>query len=459
MKKPRISSARVCGYIDGRNPESVLPDREITYRGFIMSKFFAIVLSVLFLVALAVPALATESRQVALGNTGNFIEDDYNIFTWYATLPSYSNNLWIGLNYYSYYDGFTTAAAAEGPDSYFSWLGASYGLGSEGKYGTLAMFFHPYGMPLNTDYGDWNGADVFTGTVNSKWTVMYGYAMEKASLGLFFMRSDDHNKFDDETGTYQESKLAYTTLGAGVRFDIGEKRYADLAIDYNIATQKEKTDYIYDYYYGYGEVKQDANTMFGVRGRMFCEWNETITWVPYVSYRSWDFSLKADSADWKDSHYGNKGYMLNIGVGANIKVNEDNLLIFAVTPYAYEKLEPSDPPAGETLTEKFTALPVFNLALESDIRDWLTFRIGAEKGFYKDEYVHNTTDTENKETDIGSYFYYNMGLGFHVGDFDIDAVINNDLPFRLGYWLTGYDGWNYYSGDVPIYMISAVYHY
>ena len=64
---------------------------------------------------------------------------------------------------------------------------------------------------------------------------------------------------------------------------------------------------------------------------------------------------------------------------------------------------------------------------------------------------------EETDTYTGSYFEYWMGLGFHVGDFDIDAVINNNLPFRVGYWLTGYEN-NDYDGP-PVYMLSATYHF
>jgi hypothetical protein len=462
MKKPRISSARVCGYIDSKYPESVLPEREISYRGFVMSKFFAVVLSVLFVIAAAVPAMATDSRLMALGGTevGNFIEDDYNIFTWYATLPSYTNTVWLGLNYYySYYDG-GLAASADGPSGAYSYLGASYGLGHDGKYGTLAMFYYNYGPPLNTDYESWDGANVFTNSVGNKWTVLYAYPMEKLSLGFYFNRSDESWKNADETETTSEHNLAYTTIGAGVRFDLGEKAYMDLAFDYNMATQKEKTDYIYDYYYGYGEVKQDANTMMGVRGRMFYEWNETVTLVPYVNFRTFDFSLKADSADWKDSHYGNKGMMVDIALAANIKVNEDNLLIFGIEPYGYGKYEPSDPPTGISYKVTDTYMPVFLLALESDVKDWLTFRVGAVKAFYKYETKYEEEGgTIQKYTETGSFYDYYMGLGFHIGDFDIDAVVNNELPFKLGYWLTGYSGWDYYYGDVPIYMLTTTYHF
>ena len=475
-----------------------------------MKKLFAVVLSVLFMAALAVPALATDARQIALGGVGNYIEDDYNIFTWYGTLPSYSNTVWIGLSYDDYY--YYLGAPADDGMSYQPYMGASYALGAEGKYGTLAMFFNAYAKPLNSMGVGWdNTGSPYSEGIGSKWNVLYGYAMEKLSFGLYLSESDASTVYDwsyeypaDDTTmahNYQNDR-AYTTVGAGVRFDIGEKMYADLAFDYSWAGKTVNNgDYSYDQYYGYGEVTADANTMMDFRGRMFYEWNETITWVPYVNFATFDFSLKGDSMvtvnrefttdelGWKDTNYGVKGTMMMLGLGANIKVNENNLLVFAVEPYSYAKVEQSEPPAsdfvrydasyypyyysdpyswGKTHEETTTLLPTFRLALESDVRDWLTFRIGAVKGFYKDEYKTSYTSQTgvSEEADIvkfnetdtytGSYFDYWMGLGFHVGDFDIDAVVNNNLPFRVGYWLTGYQ--NNYDGP-PVYMLSAAYHF
>jgi len=424
-----------------------------------MSKFFAVMLSVLVLVALAAPLMATESRQMALAGVGPYIEDDYNIFTWYATLPSYSNTVWIGLNYgYDYYDGGVRAAQA-GPSSYnYQYMGASYGLGKEGKYGTLAMFYYDYSPGLNVaNNGNWNGSNVFTESADSKWTLMYAYPMEKMSIGLFFNRADNSYKYENETTTAYEHQLAYTTIGAGIRFDLGDKSYADVAFDYNVASFKDKGE---EFSSSYGEVSQDANTMMDVRGRLFWQWTETITLVPYVEYASFDFSLKADSAiAWKENYYGDKAMMFKLGIGANLKINENNLLVFAVEPYTYYKEEPSDPPTGQTYKETEVLLPTFRLGLESDVKDWLTFRVGAEKDFYKDEYKHTTATTSETDTYIGSDFNFYMGLGFHVGDFDIDALVNPDLPFKVGYWLTGYSEWNNYYEDVPVYMISTTYHF
>jgi hypothetical protein len=510
-KKPGNSSAQFCGHIE--RILKAFPAREISDRGFVMKKLFAVLLSALFVVAATVPALATDARQIALGAAGPYIEDDYNIFTWYGTLPSYSNTVWIGLSYDDYYSYLGAPAASQGYD-FQPYMGASYGLGSEGKYGTLAMFFNYDGNPLNSMEAGWdNTGDPYSNYAPSKWNVIYGYAMEKLSFGLYFSRADRRweDKYsytyaaDDTTELYDNKyELSYTTVGAGVRFDIGEKMYADLAFDYSWAGQKAKyedSDYYYDNYYGYGEVTADANKMMGFRGRAFYEYNETVTLVPYANFQNFDFSLKGDSMkvdyrafstdtlDWKDTNYGVKGMSVVLGLGANIKVNENNLLLFAVEPYSYTKLEQSDPPKadfvrydrgypyydsdpwswGRTEEATYTVLPTFRLALESDVRDWLTFRIGAVKGFYKEEYKESYTsqydevegepvleEFKDDYTYIGSYFDYWMGLGFHVGDFDIDAVVNNNLPFRVGYWLTGYQ--NNYDGP-PVYMLSAAYHF
>jgi hypothetical protein len=470
-----------------------------------MKKLFAVVLSALFVVAVAIPALATDARQIALGGVGNYIEDDFNIFTWYGTLPSYSNTVWIGLDYdYGY--------SLQGP--LMPYVGVAYGLGSDAKYGTLAMFFSEDTKPLNYEQWGWDYSGYFYGegylsywwdnpyadNLYNKWNVLYGYSMEKLSFGLYFSRADESDECKSsyefanpalrDTAFTDTYSAAYTTVGAGLRFDIGEKMYADLAFDYSWAslTMEQKSPASYDswdaYYKEFGEISADANTMMNFRGRMFYEWNETITLVPYASFGTFNFSLKADSSayyydriwdevqpdtlGWKDTHYGVKGMGFTLGIAANIKVNENNLLLFAVEPYAYGKVEQSDPPTGfvrqdydsdiydnyyswegdpwwygVTREEKMTLLPTFRIALESDVRDWLTFRIGARQEFYKYEDTQSYTSQQGSDptTDLvdyketctytGSEFDYWMGLGFHVGDFDIDTVIDPDLPYAF----------------------------
>ena len=93
-----------------------------------------------------------------------------------------------------------------------------------------------------------------------------------------------------------------------------------------------------------------------------------------------------------------------------------------------------------------------DVALESDVTSWFTFRLGATKTMTKttitiptgEEYAFTypidvAAFLEGEGTVIElSDFTWHMGGGFHVGEWDIDAVFSHELPFRLGYWLTGY---------------------
>lgn len=409
-----------------------------------MSRFFTVLLAGLIMFAAAAPASATDARLASLAFGGNYLEDDYNIFTWYGTLPSYSNMVWIGMQDLDWDDG----------GSMFYYMGASYALGEEGRYGTLAMFYYDYAPginPFSMDEGYWTGSGLFGWWLPSKFAMMYGYAMEKMSFGLYWSRADQMAKLEEDEES-AEYKYAYTTFGAGLRFDLGEKAYMDVAADLSLASYKEEETI-------YGDINHDANKMYGVRGRMFYEWNETITWVPYFNFRMFDFSLKADEEGF--TNYGDKGFFFDFGLGANIKVNEDNLLLFAIEPNSFAKREPSEPPSGVSADITTWVRPRFILGLESDVKDWLTFRAGARKELTSWKLAAEV-EGEGKASVEYTYapFNFYMGLGFHLGDFDIDLLLNNEVPMHLGYWLTGYQPGDYdegYDNDLPIYMISATY--
>lgn len=421
-----------------------------------MKKLFVIALAIAMTAAFVMPAMATQSRVVGLGGYGRYLEDDYNIFEWPATLPSYSNIVWIELSTEDWYYYGDPCDDDFECDEIVPMIGASYALGEDGAYGTLAMFFHEYSPPLNPfNWAPWSNDNIFGYGLSNKWTVLWGYGMEGLSFGFLFSRADMSYKYED--GISEESSESYTTISAGVRFDVGDNAYADINFDLSMASYT--SPYTYSGSSGYGEVTDDGGMMYGFKARMFYEWNETITWVPYFSYSAFDFSLKADSADYNDNYFGDKAMMLDFGIGANITVNEDNLLLFAIEPFSYTKREPSEPPEGEEGSVSYTVMPRFILGLETDVKDWLTFRFGGCKELYKEKWEYTGEGDEDiTETWTWSEFCYYMGLGFHVGDWDIDCTLNNSLPFHLGYWLTGY---GQYDGEEEsaVYIVSAKYHF
>lgn len=424
-----------------------------------------ILLSLAAIMLLSGTLMATEARIMALGGyTAPYICDDANVYKWYATLPSYSNLLIANMWNFDYY--------YEEPDAAFA---MTYALGEEGKYGTLAMGFMRETWGLNENYGlvydifdSWDDYEAAYWTLESKYIAMYGFQMDKMSFGLYFSRaSERYTEEYDEDGEddYEyETLAAYTTIGLGFRMDLGDNMTLDLAGDYTKATD-ERT-YTLD---EEGDWELDPGKMMSVRARMFYEWNDEITFVPYVSYKSRDFGYVPVEEWYTDEGYGYKDMEMTFGIGANMTVNEDNMILFAIEPWSMLKAEPSGYTDDYEYTweVKYRVMPRFILALESDLTDWLTFRTGCSKDLgkasFKVEYDGDGSYTyEQAWTDefYWDAFSWNLGLGFHFGDFDIDCVINKTVPFKMGYWLTGMQqGYYEYYNSTPISMISAKYHF
>lgn len=418
------------------------------------------------LVAMSGSALATEARIMALGgDVAPYICDDANVYVWYATLPSYSNLLIIGMYNDWEYDGGSDVEA---------YYGLTYALGEDGSWGTLAIGLMENTQGPNQDgwmadniidgmfWDDWDDEDIFDWSLYNRYMLMYGYQMEGMSFGLYFSRASEADKYESDYGDpYEEEwKEAYTTLGLGFRMDIGEDMVLDAAFDYTKAT------YLYTYTDIDEDEEADPGTAMAFRARMFYDWREDITFVPYFDFATKDFAYSPVDEFYGDEGFGLKATAFKFGIGANMNVNEDNMIVFAVEPFAYWKGQPSGYTEGyeDEWEVTYKTMPKFILALESDLTDWMTFRTGCSKALSKWAYSWNDEDdSEEMWQTYGpqwdwNQFAWNIGLGFHFGDFDIDCVLNKDVPFSMGYWLTGYkphDG----DGYTPVGMISAVYHF
>jgi hypothetical protein len=413
-----------------------------------------IVLAML-IIAVAMPAFASETRVRALGSmTAPFIEDNSNVFMWPATLTGYANQVTITAGYYDvvkwyddrgYYDNDMTAK-----------FGLTYGLGEDNKYGVLGMWWqeHTYGPNYMGDWAGPNGYTDFSDNVYNKWNLMWALGFETIDIGISFNRADEMYLGEGGDVKY-EDHISYTTLGLGIRADLGDAAYMDAAFDY--------TTVGYTYQDGGDEIiEADAKGIMALRARMFYEWTDVITWVPYFSYKWGNLSLQSNESGFyaDDECYGMKGFQLDIGIAANINVNDDNLIIVGIEPYGSYKGEPSDcGPDAETGEEKMTIFPGFVFGLESDVKDWLTFRAGCDKALLKTTYNGDYEGIAYEENYTWAPFNWYLGLGFHVSDFDIDLLLNKEVPFSMGYWMTGFQPAQYENDDAgaPIGMISATY--
>ncbi len=412
----------------------------------------------MLIIAVAMPAFASETRVRSLGAmTAPYIQDDSNVFMWPATLVNYANLVTVTAGYYDvikwyddrgYYDDQMTAK-----------FGLTYGLGEDNKYGVFGIWWteHTYGPNY---MGDWwgpygGGTTSFGENVFNKWNVMWALAFETIDIGIRLERADEgyYEEDDSEKG---EDYISYTTLGLGLAWELSDVANLDVAFDYTTVGYTYKQTGVDE------TIEADSKGIMALRARLFYEWSDVVTWVPYFNYKGGNLSLKSTETGYYDTEdcWGIKGYQLDFGIAANLNVNDDNLIIVGIEPYGIYKGEPSEcgSDAGSE-EEKLTIFPGFVFGLESDVKEWLTFRIGCSKALLKTTYEYAAEGTSYKETWTWAPFEWQLGLGFHVGDFDIDLLVNKEAPFSMGYWMTGIQPGSYETNDIgtPIGMISATY--
>ena len=93
-----------------------------------MFKAFSKVLILsLLVVALAAPAFATTARVNSLAGTGDYMNDDSNMFRWYGVLPSYANLVMMEVGSW---DGNVDHRG----------IGVTHACGDEGKWGTWGFW-------------------------------------------------------------------------------------------------------------------------------------------------------------------------------------------------------------------------------------------------------------------------------------------------------------------------------
>ena len=390
-----------------------------------MNKISKILILSVLVLAMASVASATTSRVIALANAAPYMNDDSDIFRWYGTISSYNDMVMAELGQAS--GGFSGDVTAD-----WQALGFTKSMGKDNRFGILGVFllfdslddmsFFANSMFLNA-VGENNpiGTLTFEGTnvmPTTKFVFSWGNEIEDVlSYGFMFTRSDA----SIETTADGTNDINFLTLGGGIRGDIGDKTYYDVALTYGTAGGDTLGGF-------------DKGTAFDLGARAFYEYRDDLTLVPYFDWNTFEYAYTDIAAT-----TGIKVSDVTLGLSLNWNVNSNNLLLFA-TELEWLNIKPSKVAAGDLEETKITVLPKFYMALETDITSWLTTRVGAAKWMQKVEDIETNGDitTETGPSFPGGDFEWSLGLGFHVGEWDLDAVLSHEAPFRVGYWITGF---------------------
>lgn len=177
------------------------------------------------------------------------------------------------------------------------------------------------------------------------------------------------------------------------------------------------------------------------------------TWYPAFWYVNNDLSYKVAGIPGLGPRSAEETYKnMGIGLAHNMKVNDNNLLIFGVgarqMKHEYTRTDNNADAGGtvivsgetKTFEEKSTTFPAFLACLETQATSWLKVRIGGTKGMESGEektsnFLAPTGTESNKEK--FSEFTFNIGAGFSLNNLDIDLTVNEALPLSGGYIFSG----------------------
>lgn len=386
------------------------------------------------IVSLASAAFATTSRVIALASAAPYMNDDSDVFRWFGTVTSYGDMVMAEA-------GQATTGFVFGDLSTQSQgLGFTKTAGKDGWLGTFGIFLL-YNSVDDQSFFNFSqlgtpGAEGTNATPTTKFVLEYGNELQDIlNYGLMLTVSSTMV----ETTAGGKNDITYLQFGGGVRGDIGDNTYYDAVISFGTAGGDTLGGF-------------DKGTSFDFAARAFHEVQEDLTLVPYFDWNTFDYAYTNIAAT-----SGLKSSDITLGLSLDWDVNTNNMLIFA-TEIEFGSFKPSKVASGDQSELKFTNLPKFYIALESDLTSWLTTRVGASKEMQKEEDTDAAGDktTTTGPVTPGDDFEWSLGAGFHVGEWDIDLVFSHEIPFRLGYWLTG---WGVGDVDPPVGRVSGTYRF
>jgi hypothetical protein len=212
-----------------------------------------------------------------------------------------------------------------------------------------------------------------------------------------------------------------------------------------------------------------GNASYAFVARGVLNQNDKNIWYPVVWYQKDDLGWEITNAG------GNTGVTrsaeetyttLGAGISNNMKVNDNNLLIWGVAAaqmkHEYARgdnntpvLGPLDADSVKVLEEKTSALPVVFAGVETNATRWLTVRFSASRAMFSDkseETTFGTPATVNVTKERGSAFGFALGTGIRWNNLDIDMVMNEEFPLSGGYILSG-------NNATPFTRVSTTYHF
>jgi hypothetical protein len=449
-----------------------------------MRRQYVVRILALALLVCALPslALASATRIQSLGLQGDYILDNANVHTYPSAIVRYQNLIYGDLGVKDAQDGNDDISDFEDNNANPRLTDADRALGAilgniaGGSAGTFGIFINENVIPMSPALG----AQYFNRNANEALNLIWGYRLSSMALGLelnysqsefeedpfkispfppggfvpFVPANNSRQLFNSIAAGLGSSDWNTLGFGGGVSFDFGAEQanFVDVSAEY-----RSHTFEVSDATPG-AELtfEDDGGAAFAINARARIQAG-SMWLVPVANYYTMDFSTQftdaADPANNLSADNSVDGF--NIGIDTQWELRDGDWFHLGVAVQSvsmdYQDFDVRDPdPDGEVNVE-YSATPNLFAALESNLWPWLTLRLGASKPIFGEaEIEDNTGGTPVKTTLSDSPLQYALGLGFHLGRIDIDALMNQDFAFT-GSWLASG------NSEIPFTRLTATY--
>jgi hypothetical protein len=301
--------------------------------------------------------------------------------------------------------------------------GLHYRLDSEGRFGTVALYVADSDEPRQPP------GDV---------ALIWGVACCGVQLGAYY-GSFGRTDWDLQAagGDPARRDVWDHTVGFGLRSDLGERLYVDLA------GELTETNRQYETGPRPGAEERDAWTSFAWRSRLFWGVRDEIAIVPLLAHRKEDhLEYSPALADIVDLD----ARRTRAGLGVLVFPDSDNLVLVSWERRWRKEDQFVRQRAGLVGGDSRQCDcdgTVLRLGFESRLTSWLTLRASARQSIQEQRWLDGA-DPADGRTPAGPVSVRRepelelaLGAAFHFGSFDADFVFNDDAPFSFGHLLTG----------------------
>lgn len=395
-------------------------------------------------------ASATDTRVATFGPASMFINDYTDIY-------------------------FLPANAVYYPRLIAAEMGASFPVASDTNwsYGSAAMLFSNaeqtfgvVGFDINHDIEGSDFLSTATGSFgipgpDNRFHVFYAKKLNNLTAGLHIGWAGASATQDskDTTNAYSvksEGSSNLWLINGEVMMEASENASAELSIGLMMQSfngtiaNSWRTPPVANY-----ENNLESDGGMGLQMELRAEYgmSDNLKLIPIIDFGTNSIGYKSSSTDTTFHPRGGKKSETNFGgaFGCNYKPVENVTIVGGL-------FIGSETATIEDTTQAFTQdvdtlidykkeeyntfiFPGFCVGLEVDLLKWLTLRAGVAKTLENNSTKmeeYQTLDMTVIETSATTApYFYAFGLGFKFGKLAIDAKVNNNLPYSMGYLMSG----------------------